>query len=587
MGLKPALIALALTSAAWSAPSAATPEPAAASATDAGLASVPDALKVLSKDDKARYERALALQESGRYAEADAALAEVKDDLLKGYVLAERYLNTGYRSSFDELKRWMAYYADHPIANEVYDLAVKKRPRGETGPQRPLPRRWRVAESWDLPLALKADYERTNKAELQRIEGRVRTLVKAEQVSVATRELASHLQRGTITERQYDRMRSWAAAGLYFQGHVDGAKELSEAVSKRNPETAVLASWIAGLIAFREGDMDRAAAHFARQAAVKYQDDPLRSAGGFWAARAALAAGKPELVAPNLEIAAKYPYTFYGQLAIAQLGREPSYNWTPPEITKSGFDALVAAYPGVKRAAALAAVGLRDDADIELRWANGAIDPPLDKDLLAVAAALELPAAQVDIALTGRAAYLEPGLYPIPHYKPASGFAVDRALIYALMRQESKFKTEATSRVGARGLMQLMPKTASYMAKDRSLARAAGRDRLYDPSYNLDLGQSYVAHLIKTSAQGDLFSMALAYNGGPGNLSKWKRALPIEDPLLFIESIPNPESRDFVEKVLTNIWVYHARLGQQPLTRDKVAAGQLPLYEALDRIAKN
>ncbi|MBY0423249.1 MAG: lytic transglycosylase domain-containing protein [Parvularculaceae bacterium] len=584
MASKRWMISLVAAFAAFSASASASPEPTARPALSGEAA---DSLNVLSDDDVARYVRAFELQDEGDFAAADREVAAVKDDSLKGYFLAERYLGAGYRATYEELKRWMAFYADHPEADDIYALAMKRKPKKEVGPQRPLGRKWRVAEGWDLPPALVADYQRTNKAEVQRIEGRVRMLVKDENVAAALKELSGHLERGAITERQYDRMRSWAAAGLYYQGHLDGAEALSEEVAKRNGDAAVLARWIAGLVAFREGDMKRAAEHFSRQAAVVHQDDPLRSAGGFWAARAALAGGRPDLVAPNLEIAAKFPYTFYGQLALAQLGRTPDYDWTPPPVTRQGFAALVAAAPSARRAAALAQIGLKEEADIELRWANGLAAPPLDKELLAVAAALDLPAAQIDIALTGRADYLEAGLYPIPHFEPKSGFAVDRALIYALMRQESKFKTEATSRVGARGLMQLMPKTASYMAKDKSLARAAGRDRLYDPAYNLDLGQSYVNHLIRTSARGDLFQMALAYNGGPGNLSKWKRDLGIEDPLLFIESIPNPESRDFVEKVLTNIWVYHARLGQTPLTRDKVAAGQLPLYEALDKIAKN
>ena len=61
--------------------------------------------------------------------------------------------------------------------------------------------------------------------------------------------------------------------------------------------------------------------------------------------------------------------------------------------------------------------------------------------------------------------------------------------------------------------------------------------------------------------------------------------MPVEDPLLFIESIPNPESRDFVERVLTNYWVYSQRLNRPPKSRDKVAAGKLPIYEAIDEIA--
>jgi soluble lytic murein transglycosylase-like protein len=254
-------------------------------------------------------------------------------------------------------------------------------------------------------------------------------------------------------------------------------------------------------------------------------------------------------------------------------------------VTPDGFARLVATAPGVKRAIALAEAGETIRADLELRWANGVIGDGQDYDLLAVAAALDMPAAQIDIALSGKAKYLEAGLYPIPAFVPANGFKADRALLYALMRQESKFKVEATSRVGARGLMQLMPRTASFMAKDRSLAKGKARNRLYDPAYNLELGQSYVNHLISTTGQGDLFDVAVAYNGGPGNLRRWKREVEIEDPLLFIESIPNPESRDFVEKVLTNVWVYRARLGQPAPDRDMVAAGKTPIYEALDQLA--
>ena len=153
------------------------------------------------------------------------------------------------------------------------------------------------------------------------------------------------------------------------------------------------------------------------------------------------------------------------------------------------------------------------------------------------------------------------------------------------MRQESKFKTDATSRVGARGLMQLMPRTASFISGDRSLRYRSGREKLYDPAFNMELGQNYVDHLMTKAVDGDLFHLAAAYNGGPGNLRRWMRAVEIDDPLLFIESIPNRESRDFVEIVLTNFWVYRARLGQPAPSREKVASGELPLYEAIDKIA--
>lgn len=555
--------------------------------TTLGVAAAETPLKVLSEEDAALYREIFDLQKQGRWQSADQKIAAIEDDILMGYVEYQRYMHpTAYRSKFSELKRWMAYYADHPEANKIYALARKRRPGGASYPVRPAPRQWRNAPNKDRHPALQADYENTSGPRLRQIEGRVRFLSNKNRALTALKEIDRHLKRRTITERQYDRMRSWVAASLYYQGYVDKAEDLAVAAT-RNGDTGVLSYWISGLIAYRKGDTARAHEYFEAMAAVPYQEDSLRAAAGFWAARTALASGQLADVAPNLEIAAEFPFEFYGQLALAQLGRNYQYDWAAPMITADGLEALIEAAPRVKRAIALVEAGRSSDADLELRWANGSIPAERDYDLLAVALSLKLPAAAIDIALAGDASYLQAGLFPVPDYAPEDGFKVDRALLYALMRQESKFKTEATSRVGARGLMQLMPRTASFVAKDRSLrySGSKGRDRLYDPGYNMRLGQSYVGHLIDTAADGDLFKLAAAYNGGPGNLRRWSRKMEIEDPLLFIESIPNRESRDFVEHVLTNFWVYRARLGQPAPSRERVAAGELPLYEALDQIA--
>lgn len=543
---------------------------------------------VLGEPDQALYREIFDLQEQGRWRAADDKIAMLNDDILMGYVLHQRYMHpTAYRSQFSELKKWMAYYADHTNADEIYRLARKRRPSGASNPVRPVPRQWRTSSDKQIHPDLEADYANTSGPRLRQIEGRVRYLANREQALTALKEIDRHFNRRTITERQYDRMRSWIAASLYYQGYVDRAREIATSAS-RNGESAVLAYWIAGLIAYRDGDIDNAHEYFKNMAATPYQENSLRAAAGFWAARTALADGRLSEVTPNLEIAAEYPFEFYGQLALAQLGRNVDYDWDAPVVTADGFQSLVETSPRIRRAVALAEAGRRNDADLELRWANGEISDVQDYDLLAITLAYDLPAASVDVALSGDAPYLQAGLFPIPQYAPEDGFKVDRALLFALMRQESKFKTEATSRVGARGLMQLMPRTASYMANDRSLRRrgAGGRDRLYDPGYNLRLGQSYVSYLIDGAGEGNLFNVAAAYNGGPGNLRRWKRDVAITDPLLFIESIPNRESRDFVERVLTNFWVYRARLGQDAPSRDRVAAGELPLYEALDSIAQ-
>ncbi|MBT8472942.1 MAG: lytic transglycosylase domain-containing protein [Marinicaulis sp.] len=542
-------------------------------------------LKVLSNADAALYREVFELQEDGRWPAADQKIAEIENDILMGYVQYQRYMHpTAYRSKYSELKRWMAYYGDHPEAHKIYKLAVKRRPRGQSSPVRWTSRKWRSAPAKNLHPLYEEDYAKTSRARLQSIEGRVRYLSNRERALDALKEIDNHLRRRRITERQYDRMRSWIAASLYYQGYVDAARRISNEAAERNGDTAVLAHWIAGIIAFRDGDIADAHGHFKTMARNEHQEDSLRSAAGFWAARTALGAGAVSDVTEALEIAAQFPFTFYGQLASAQLGVEHEFSWDAPIVTEDGFGRLIETTPRVNRAIALAEIGRKTDADVEMRWANGEIADEQDYDLLAVAFALNLPAAQYDIASSGSGKYLEAGLYPIPDFSPAGGFKIDRALLFALIRQESKFKVEATSRVGARGLMQLMPRTASWVAKDRSLRMRSGRDRLYDPSFNMHLGQTYVDQLISGALKGDLFHLAAAYNGGPGNLSRWRTKMQIDDPLLFIESIPSRESRDFVEKVLTNFWIYRARFGQPALSRNKVAAGELPLYEALDRI---
>lgn len=545
-------------------------------------------LGVLSDQDVARYREIFNLQEKGAWKKADAKISALENDILMGHVLYQRYLHpTAYRSKFSELKKWMAFYADHPNASKIYRLAQKRRPRRASNPVRPIPRKWRGTEAFQLHPDLKADQQKVSVSRLRQIEGRVRYLIRRENASTALKEIKRHLQNNRITKRQYDRMRSWAAASYYYQGYIDAAKRISTEVANRNGETAVLAHWIAGLIAFRAGDMVTSHDHFSTMSQIPYQDGPLRAGAGFWAARTALAAGRPEGITPNLEIAAGYPFTFYGQLAMAQLGQDYDFDWDGPTLTKDGFKRVADAHPGVARAAALVQVGRKSDAELEMRRANGAIDDALDYDLMAIAMGLDLPASQIEIALAGKGKHLEAGLFPIPEYTPNNGFQTDRAVIYALMRQESKFRLDAKSRVGARGLMQLMPRTASFVANDRSLRRQSGRDRLYDPGLNLQIGQTYVNQLITRYTDGDLFKTAVAYNGGPGNLRRWDKRLDIEDPLLFIESIPNSESRDFVEKVLTNVWVYRNRLGQPAPTRQKVAAGELPLYEAVDQLAES
>jgi len=156
--------------------------------------------------------------------------------------------------------------------------------------------------------------------------------------------------------------------------------------------------------------------------------------------------------------------------------------------------------------------------------------------------------------------------------------------LFAIMRQESRFEPRLVSRAGAAGLMQLMPETARDMGIREGDASgddsATERRRLFDPQWNLLLGQRYVASLLASpSIAGNLVHLAVAYNAGPSNLVRWRHELEdIGDPLLFVESIPMRETRDYVHKVLANLWIYQMRLGQPLPTLDAMVAGAWPVY---------
>ena len=143
-------------------------------------------------------------------------------------------------------------------------------------------------------------------------------------------------------------------------------------------------------------------------------------------------------------------------------------------------------------------------------------------------------------------------LYPLPAWKIPTDVVFDAALIYAIVRQESQFKLRAKSGRGARGLMQLMPRTAAEMGRDRRFRRGKGRDALFNPKINIELGSKYLSHLMYNGDKvRNLFKTLAAYNAGPGKLGRWESKINYQnDPLMFMESIPSPETRNFIEQVL-------------------------------------
>jgi len=243
----------------------------------------------------------------------------------------------------------------------------------------------------------------------------------------------------------------------------------------------------------------------------------------------------------------------------------------------------------VRRAQMLRQAAQEELAELELLHLQERLSDLEARALLAFARDNQYPAVQLALAsrLGGNIAN---GL-PLPLYEssyPVVDIAtegIDRALLLALIRQESRFKARAKSHAGARGLMQIMPGTAAFVTGDRSLRRRTGRDQLLDAELNLEIGQEYLSMLMSEDYfNGSLVHMLAAYNGGPGNVRRWRRELiDVQDPLLFIESLPAPETRNYVQKVLANLWIYRDRLYQSADSQRILAAESWPQYRAQDQ----
>lgn len=341
--------------------------------------------------------------------------------------------------------------------------------------------------------------------------------------------------------------------------------------------------WQIGLDAWRKGDMARAAKEFEKTATAEDSTPWTVSGAAYWAARAHLKARHPELVSQWLKIAAEQPRTFYGQIARRALGMESAFDWSVRPLTAIEANQLEKSKTGA-RALALLQVGKLRLAEDEMQALLAQAGPDLAGALVSVSQLANLPSLALKLGTMIESQYgttIATALYPVPGWQPNDGFDVDRALLYALMRQESGFNPDAQSGAGASGLMQIMPATAAYLAPGIDGYDGEAGAVLMDPVINLTVGQEYVRRLLSDSnVGGDLFMLTAAYNAGPGNLAKWRKGAGYDqDPLLFIESIPSRETRYFIERVLANLWIYRQRLGQASPSLDAIASGAWPVYD--------
>jgi soluble lytic murein transglycosylase len=152
--------------------------------------------------------------------------------------------------------------------------------------------------------------------------------------------------------------------------------------------------------------------------------------------------------------------------------------------------------------------------------------------------------------------------YPVKYVDSIKKYAarngLDPYLVMGLILQESSFIPNAKSAVGATGLMQLMPPTAKELAK--RLHVPFGQARLENPEVNVELGTAHLKMLVNMFNGNALLAVA-SYNAGQGNVLKWKRGAPGRPMDEFVESIPFPETRNYVKRV-TMLRSSYARMAQ-------------------------
>ncbi|MGB7596949.1 MAG: transglycosylase SLT domain-containing protein [Gallionella sp.] len=289
------------------------------------------------------------------------------------------------------------------------------------------------------------------------------------------------------------------------------------------------------------------------------------SAWLYWKARALEALGN---IADARAIFAPLSaeYSFYGQLAGDELSGTAVLSQAMPAYKPdSQAIAAVSAMPGVQRTLTLYRIGMRTEALDEWRWLVGNLN---DRQLLTAAeiarrnrmydraiGAAEKTVSEHDFSMR----YLAPYRTDLQVHLREQG--LDEAWVYGLMRQESRFATSAKSETGAAGLMQIMPATARWVAKKLGL-RSYHKTLIHQLDTNLRIGTYYMKTVLSQSQNNPVLASA-AYNAGPIRALQWRGDKPLEGAI-YAETIPYEETRDYVEKVMSNTVYYANQFGDPP-----------------------
>ena len=541
---------------------------------------------ILTQNDIINYRQAYVFQEECKWKSANKHILKISNKILIGHILAQRYLHPKcYRSNYLELYYWLQKYNDLPQAKRIYRLAIKRMPKGYKSPTKPIKPTGIVG---DKVISKKSNKYKSSKKlsknqriEKQKLINAVKSRVNRGWPTGAVKILQQRDVNLLLDQVELDQQKELIAKGYFLANKNDLAVKYASEALVNSSARVPYAAWTAGLASWRLKEYKKAADFFSLFSISLKDDAWHQTSGSFWAARSYAKLGQYNNINFWLERASQNPNSFYGMLALEILGIDEKIYWGSNNTLNTSNSKLLN-LPSGKRLQSLIQVGFNDELEKEIVHINSVLNKEIASESVNIAQHFNLAYTQLKIVnkLEQFGLTIETGLYyPTPIWEPRGGFNINKELIYAFMHQESMFNAKAKSNQGAVGLMQVLPSTAKFITSSKDVKRS-NSNILTVPEINLEVGQEYIEYLLDLElVSNNLIYLAAAYNGGPGNLKKWKQETNyLDDPLFFMESIPSRETRWFIEKILTKYWIYQNKNQKEMTSLKMLANGKDPLY---------
>ena len=567
-----------------------------------------------------RYRLILQAQRRGDLQTANDLTRLLTDRVLISDVLADRYLAPGAHPAADQLRDWLKNYSGQPDAPAIQGLLLKTAPSGTVS-----------AQSFVRSLAPNDRPDTVHVSQTPNPDPLARAFTRNPLLDHTVQERSMQGLKGAtsalhlvditpgMTPAYAAQLYGEISLSLLSQGEAQSALRHGCAGFERGGHQVGLPAYVAGLAAWREGHVDAAYELFESAANAPVTSQELHAAAAFWAARAEARRHAMAAYVSWLHRAANHHETFYGMLAAQtlDLGRKGHARLPDSPIEITLHDPVpvlgeidveaIGALPQGRQLFALLQIGERARAEALMRriWPEIAADSARARSLQLVAQAAgfeDLSEQLASLIMDGESHSDTPAtILPMPRLRPNHGFRMNPALVYALTRVESNFDPAATSGAGAHGLMQIRPVTASFITLHHQTYDAHGMavipvppdmvSRLHNPASNLEIGQLYVLYLANQSSHtaqaaqpegGDLVRVLASYNAGPGAIARWESAqtADLHDPLFFMETLPNIETRAYVHRALTYTWLYAKRMGLSSPSLQALTHAEWPSFAA-------